>query len=108
MSKHRVPGTPKITGEGLQHIATDQLSRQTQQFEKDLRKAVQFHQHFWIAAVVHRISQQLAEKVAKHPETIEPKFDMETLVDIEFGCYLCEEPMTRYNVDKTCPGEPTA
>ena len=93
-------------GEGTQRVATERVKTADERLQKDIEYAEKSQTHLWIAAVVHRVSQQAAEEIALRPETYEPRLDMETLSSVEFGCFICEQPLLRTNVKKRCTGDP--
>jgi hypothetical protein len=90
----------------VQRVEAARIKTADEKLEADLEYAIKSQSHLWIGAVVHRVSQQLAESIALRPATTEPHFDAESLSSIEFGCFICEEPLTRAIVRKRCPGEP--
>jgi len=92
--------------EGIQRVEADRVERTRAQFDRDIEYHTKAGSHLWIATVVYRLSQQGAESIAKREESFEPRMDMENLYTVEFGCYICEQPLLRTNVNKRCSGDP--
>jgi hypothetical protein len=90
----------------VQRVETARVKTADDQMQRDIEYATKSQQHLWIAAVVHRVSQSLAEDIVLRPETTEPNFDAESISSIELGCFICEQPLTRAIVKKRCPGDP--
>lgn len=87
------------------HVSSDQAERKDEVFERHLATAEKAGTHLWIAIQSHSISDKVAEQVAKG--TAENVImDYESLLNLGFGCYRCEQPLTKQTFYRRCPGDP--
>jgi hypothetical protein len=102
------PGEPVHLGvhsTGItQHLPGDRVVRAAQRFEADLDYARKAQAHVWTVIVCHRISDDLAARLAHQPDT-EPALDAESVVSVSVGCFRCEEELDARIVHRRCPGD---
>jgi hypothetical protein len=83
------------------------VERIKDRFTREIEYHEKSEQHLWIAVISHQMTDTLAKRIATGDESVEPLFDQESLRDISFGCYVCEQALDPKLVGKRCPGEPT-
>jgi hypothetical protein len=89
-----------------QFVPRSRVEAADERFEKNLEYARKAEVHAWVAATVHQLSDHAAKQLTSGDGTYQPHLDVESLVDVEFGCYICEQPLRRELVGKRCKGEP--
>ena len=70
-------------------------------FEKDIEYAKKAHTHLWTVMVTFRLSDDMAEKMARGMN-LNPQLDRENIVNVGVGCYMCEKELDPRLIGKRC------
>lgn len=89
-----------------QRLDPGQLAAIDKKFEREYEYAIKSNTHFWQAIVNHRISDETAKAIVTGDNSVQPNFDLESMMGLVFGCLICEEPLDRKLIGKRCKGEP--
>jgi hypothetical protein len=87
-------------------VTRDEVVKINERFQHELEYAEKADEHVWIVITSHRISKDMAKKIATEVQADEPFLDRENIVNISVGCYRCELALDPRLVDRRCKGEP--
>lgn len=69
--------------------------------DSDLAYAIKSESHYWIALAMYH----LTDDSLKNLKTEQVHMDMENLMEVNMGCYLCEEPYSDRVSKRRCKGQ---
>jgi hypothetical protein len=69
------------------------------------------NEHVWVAAALYKVTadnlRRCINAVTGKVESVDTVYlDMENLVGVEVGCYVCERPFSEWLSRRKCEGEP--
>lgn len=70
--------------------------------DKELEYAIKAGNHFWTAIAMFHLNEQSLADI----ENEQAHMDMENLMQIHMGCFLCEEPYSAQLAKRRCRGNP--
>jgi hypothetical protein len=89
-----------------QRIPGDRTRRAVATFEQELQFAAAQDAHYWVAFLIHRVSYKEAGGLVRGDPEVVPLFDSESLRDLQFGCYRCNEALSAEVLRAPCSGSP--
>lgn len=85
-----------------QEVSGSRVERLREEFTKEVDYAVKSKTHLWIVTTIHVTS---GEKLAAiHAGTESGHLDAESLRNVLYGCYICEEPYAARLEKRKCKG----
>ena len=81
---------------GIQRIAKERMTR-LHSF------AVKSHTHMWTVIAQHSVSDDM---LIAMDHGVAPVMDLDTLLGVYVGCYVCEEPYSPALRKRQCAGDP--